>query len=480
MVIRFGTGGWRVPQEDFTPENIYKVVNGIGAYIIDKYTWCFNKKAIQVVIGYDNRDNSLRAAIEAFNILKNKYDFTVKVFSSSVSTPTTMKYVADKDFDLGIMITASHNPANFNGIKVIDIGGRDATVQTTSSIECFCNSSEKEDVYKYTYITDTYLQNKINAYEYEQKYVKGILSDINVDKIKKKNFNIVFDNMHGSGSSLFYELTSKLNVKSEVLNFTGVFKDKDYVPCPTEQNNENVSKLIKENPHKYDFGISFDGDGDRLGIIDEFGNFIDGNDMLCLFAWYLYSEGKIHSPVAVSCCSTDRVSAIASSYGYSVVETPIGVKYLVDEILNNEIEFAGEQNGGVIFPKHLLGKDSICTFAMLLDMLAVTDKTLSELIDFLYIRYGKTYCISEQVRYVGNRDNIKKLIENHLPKVNKKIQSTIRIDGVKLYFDNNDFLMYRLSGTEPTIRILVESPSEQQSKEYVELCKKFFKELGVI
>ena len=127
MKIEFGTGGWRIPQEEFTTENIYRVVNAVGLYINNEY----NKSNANIIIGYDNRNNSFKAAIEAFNILYDKFGFKVKIFDKSVTTPTVMKYVSDYYCDLGVMITASHNPATFNGIKIIEAGGRDATIATT-------------------------------------------------------------------------------------------------------------------------------------------------------------------------------------------------------------------------------------------------------------------------------------------------------------------------------------------------------------
>lgn len=476
MKIEFGTGGWRVPQEEFTTENIYRVVNAVGLYINNEY----NKSNANIIIGYDNRNNSFKAAIEAFNILYDKFGFKVKIFDKSVTTPTVMKYVSDYYCDLGVMITASHNPATFNGIKIIEAGGRDATIATTKQIESFCELPiQSSDLTNVCVITEKYIKNKQNSYAYEVKYVDDVLSTINTDIIKNKQFKIVFDNMHSSGHSLFNNLIYKLNVFSNTINFTGIFRDKNYIPCPTEENNKRISEILK-NSNEYNFGIAFDGDADRLGIIDENGNFIDGNDMLCLFTWYMYEYRNLKTPVAVSCCSTDRVSAISKDYGCETIETPIGVKYLVEQIINNGINFAGEQNGGVIFPNHLLGKDSIYTLAILLEMLAVTEKTLSELIDDIHQKYGNTYCISTQVDYVGEKDRVKEKIENLLPTFIPSA-SVSKMDGVKLRFAQNNFLMCRLSGTEPIIRILVESSTKEQSEIYVNTCKKVLKEeLGVI
>ena len=465
--IKFGTGGWRVSKEDFNEENITKVIVGIAKYLKEEYFSAIEMPL--VVVGFDCRAQSRGTASYILSVLRDALGFDVEGFKSPITTPMLMDYVANTLDCVGIMVTASHNSFDVNGIKFISEGGLDATKDITDKIEWYSNNCRECPPLKIS--STEWLTND---------YVTGIITQLkNISKIKKRNFNIVVDIMHGSSAEAFKKLAEGLNISYKLLNEKPLGFC-NYEPRPCKENNKELIDEVVRGGGLIDLGIAFDGDGDRLGIVDRFGNYIDGNDLVCLMANYLYKSG-MKCTISKSCCTTNRLRKIAQKYGYDCIDTCVGIKYLVNNMKSLSQLFAGEQNGGMIFAEHLYGKDAIYTLAKVLEMLAIENKSVSELISDMYREFCWVSPTAKTILWHYNNEDVAKIkdtIFGFVPVIyGYVIRDISKMDGIKITYSDDSFISCRFSGTEPVIRIIVDADKEEKADSILSIYSNNLKEI---
>ncbi len=465
--IKFGTGGWRVPKEDFNEENIAKLLIGIEKYLKEEYTSAISLPLI--VVGFDCRAQSKEVASYILSVLRDDWGFNVEGFKSPITTPMLMDYVVNTGDCVGIMVTASHNSLNMNGIKFITGDGLDATNDITDKIEWYSNNCAECRPLKMS--STGWLTND---------YITGIITQLkNVNKIKKRNFNIVADIMHGSSAEAFKKFANELNISYKLLNEKPLGFC-NYEPRPCKENNKELIDEVVSGEGLIDLGIAFDGDGDRLGVVDRFGNYIDGNDLVCLMANYLYKSG-MKCTISKSCCTTNRLRKIAQRYGYDCIDTPVGVKYLVNNMKFLPQSFAGEQNGGMIFAEHLYGKDAIYTLAKVLEMLTIENKSISELISDMYREFCWISPTAKTILWHYNVENIVKIediIFGFVPIIyGYVIRDISKMDGMKITYNDDSFISCRFSGTESVIRIIVDADKEEKTNSILSIYSNNLKEI---
>ena len=465
--IKFGTGGWRaVIGEDFTRTNVQRIANGLA--LLMKLQQKTDKP---VVIGYDRRFLSKQAA-EWFADVLNKNNIDVYFLKRSAPTPLIMHTVKDKELHYGVEITASHNPSSYNGIKIIIEEGRDADIETTTLLERLIAQDDnfKQDIhYKEPIRGDLiYIDNPFN------NYIDDILKQIDTESLRNRGLRMLFDSMHGSGTypllTIFY--TARCTIDTINTNKDAYFGG--LMPAPTESTLVELKNEVVQGC--YDLGIALDGDGDRLGIIDNSGRYMTANEILCMLYYYLVKYQGWKGPVVRNLATTHMLDKIAESFGEKCYEVPIGFKYISSKIDEVDAVLGGESSGGLTVRGHIHGKDSIYAASLFAEMLSVMKKTPSEIMHELENQFGKFEMVEDNLKFtMDKKESINKvlMIDKQLPSFNNKIVKVNYEDGCKVYFENGDFVICRFSGTEPLLRIFAESSNKETAQQYIKEFKEF-------
>ena len=465
--IKFGTGGWRaIIGEDFTRSDVKRVAYGVVELMKKQ-----KKTDKPVVIGYDRRFLSDRGAKWIAEVLAEN-NIEVYFLKRSAPTPLIMHIVKDMELHYGMAVTASHNPFEYNGIKLIIDEGRDADVETTELLESLIpDTYEAQHMCFDEMVTKgkiKYLKNPFN------KYIDDILSQLDVPALRNRGLRVLFDSMHGSGA---YPLLTIFNTVRCTVDTVNTNKDAYFggmMPAPTECTLSRLRKDVVDG--KYDLGIALDGDGDRLGIIDNNGRYINANEILCMLYYYLVKYQGWKGPVVRNLATTHMLDKIAESFGEKCYEVPVGFKYISSKIDEVDAVLGGESSGGLTVRGHIHGKDSIYAASLFAEMISVLNKTPSEIIDDLEAQFGKFVMVEENLRFAPERkQEINKIlmIDKQVPDFGKEIIKVNYEDGCKIYFNDNSFVICRFSGTEPLLRIFAESNSKAESTRYIQVFKEF-------
>jgi len=466
-MIKFGTGGWRaVIGEDFVCENIRKVAAGIAELAYEQ-----NKADTPVIIGYDRRFLSENAAKWVAETLV-AYGIHVWFLNRSAPTPLIMHTVKDKELHFGIEITASHNPSNYNGIKLIVDEGRDAPLETTGRVEeLIAGLGEVKFCPFDMAVADgriVYLKNPFN------QFLDDIIGLLDMKAMRERGIRVLFDTMHGSGTYPLQVIfhTARCTIDTINLNKDAYFGG--MMPAPTEQTLKMLSDMVIKGG--YDLGIAMDGDGDRLGIIDKSGRYIGANKILCMLYYYLVKYKGWRGPVVRNMSSTHMLDRIAEFFGEICYEVPVGFKYISSKIDEVDAVLGGESSGGLTVRGHIHGKDSVYAASLFAEMVSVIGKTPSEIIEELEDKFGCFEMAEDNLRFAAEQKaTINKVIfeEKKLPEFTQPVNHVGYEDGCKVYFENGDFVVCRFSCTEPLLRIFAESSNKENAVEYIEAFRSF-------
>ncbi len=467
--IRFGTGGWRaIIGDEFTRENIERVAQGICDLMAEE-----GKTELPVMIGYDRRFLSESAARWIVEVLTAN-GIKVWFMNRSAPTPLVMFTVKHECLHYGIEVTASHNPAEYNGIKLIVEEGRDASVECTKRLEELIAKAEPKSIAFDTALENDMIKTLKTPFN---DFIDSILSNLDVEKIKSSGVRILFDPMHGSATfpmmSVLY--TARCTVDLMDSNKDAFFGGK--LPAPgLKQLGSLIGRVTKE---KYDLGIAVDGDGDRLGIVDSDGTYISANQILVMLYYYLHEYRGWKGPVVRNLATTHMLDAVAKSFGETCYEVPVGFKYISSKLDETDAVLGGESSGGLTVRGHIFGKDSIYAAALFVEMVCATGKTPKELWAELEDKYGKF--VMEEGNFVfepSDKTRINKMLmeDKLLPTFDGfELDRVNYEDGCKLYFKDGSFVICRFSGTEPLLRIFAESSTSEKANELINEMKSFVK-----
>ncbi len=468
-MIQFGTGGWRaVIGDDFVKENICRVAAGILAMAKAE-----NKADKPIIIGYDRRFLSISAAKWVAEVLASG-GITVWFLNRSAPTPLIMHTVKDKDLHFGIEITASHNPSNYNGIKLITAEGRDASLEVTGKLEELIESVESVDSVNFDIAVNegkiVYIPNPFND------FLDDIIELLDMKALRNRGLRVLFDTMHGSGAYPLQVIlyTARCTVDTLNLNKDAYFGG--MMPAPTEQTLRPLSERVIRDG--YDLGIAMDGDGDRLGIIDKNGRYINANEILCLLYYYLVKYKNWKGAVVRNLATTHLLDKIAESFGEKCYEVPVGFKYISSKIDEVDALLGGESSGGLTVRGHIHGKDSVYAAALFVEMVSVIGKAPSEIIDRLQEQFGKHVMVEGNLVFEPEyKQVVNKILfdDKRLPDFGEKIEKVNYEDGCKVYFENGGFIICRFSGTEPLLRIFAESDCKEKAQKYIDDMRKLLK-----
>ena len=466
-MIRFGTGGWRdVIGDGFIKENIKRVAQGIADLMAEE-----GKTDKPVMIGYDRRFLSEDAAKWVAEVLTAN-GATVWFMHRSAPTPLVMFTVKDEKLHYGVEITASHNPAAYNGIKLIVEEGRDASVECTSRLEALIDRATVRSIPFDEAIASgkiVYLKTPFN------RFLDSILSRLDLNVIREAGIRVLFNPMHGSGT---YPLMTVLYTARCTVDLMDANKDAFFggtVPAPGLRQLGSLSQRVVIG--KYDLGIAVDGDGDRIGIIDNDGEYIDANKILVMLYYYLHEYRGWRGPVVRNLATTHMLDLVAHSFGEECHEVPVGFKYISAKLDETDAVLGGESSGGLTVRGHIFGKDSIYAASLFVEMVCALGRPPREIWADLVAKYGKHIMEEDNLTF----DPADKPRINHLLMTEKKLPSFVgktvdRVnyeDGCKVYFSDGSFVICRFSGTEPLLRIFAEDETSAAARALIDTMKAF-------
>jgi len=453
LKIKFGTDGWRsIIAEDFTFSNVAIVTQSIANYLLK-----LNKTNLKIVIGYDNRFLSEKFAEKVAEVLAGN-SIKVLVSKSAVPTPATAYMVKDRKADGAFMITASHNPYYYNGIKFIPEYAGPANTGITSKIE---EELKKVDSFQEVKINQAQKQGLVEYFLAKDVYFTHLDTLVDKNLIKESNLKIVVDYLYGAGIGYIDNYLRDVAQVSTLHDTRNPLFDNLY-PDPAEKNLGLLREKVKEI--KAHIGIALDGDADRFGIIDDQGNFYSPNQIFTLLLPYLIETRKANGPVYRTVATTHQLDRIADYYGLPTVETPVGFKYIAEGFLKDDAIFGAEESGGMSIKGHIPEKDGILTSLLVVEMLARTKKPLHKLWQENCAKYGELYqeridlalLHEEKTRLV---EQVKNFDGNKIGSL--EIKEVISIDGKKFIFDNDLWCLIRPSGTEDIVRIYLEASRQK-------------------
>lgn len=467
-MIKFGTGGWRaVIGEDFTKENIQILALGMARKM--KNEGVADKG---VVLGYDRRFLAKEAMQWTAEVFAGE-KIRAYLINKSSPTPLVMYYVKNHGFPYGMMITASHNPAIYNGVKVFTAGGRDADEIETKDIEDYIQDIAPTDIVKLEYeegkkaglITEIYPLNE---------YLDSIISAVDMEAIREAGLKIALDPMYGvSETSLKTILmTARCEVNTIHERHDTLFGGK--LPSPSAATLRSLQTYVIEK--SCDIGIATDGDADRIGIIDDTGRFLHPNDILVLLYYYLVRHKGLRGPVVRNIATTHMLDKVASSFGEACYEVPVGFKYISAKMQETNAIIGGESSGGLAVKGQISGKDGIYAAVLLVEMIAVTGKRLSGIMEEIKRECGDIYMEERDYKFTQEKKaEMQRTLmeEKRLPDLPFEVEKVSYLDGSKVYFKNGGWVIDRFSGTEPLLRIFCEMPKAEDAKSICGLFEQF-------
>lgn len=459
-MIKFGTGGWRAfIGEDFTKDNVQILSQAIANLI--KENKC---EANGFVIGYDRRFLSDKASKWIAEVLGGN-GIKVYFIDKVAPTPLVMFTVKNYKTNYGCAVTASHNPADYNGVKLFTEGGRDATEEVTLVIEKHIQNIKNNDILLIEFDKGV-KEGIIEIIDPFNEYLDSILQMIDVESIKNRNLKIVLDPMFGVSKTCLQTILLTSRCELEIINDRHDALFGGRLPSPTTHTLHRLKDFVIERG--YDIGIGTDGDADRLGIIDEKGEFIHPNNILALLYYYLLKYKNWKGGVVRNIATTHLLDKIAEDFGEECYEVPVGFKHISSKMEDKNALIGGESSGGLTIRGHIKGKDGVFAASLLIELISVTGKSLSELLVEINEKYGYYYTAENDFKY--NRDEkdrlVKKLFEDkEVPDLGYEINHVSYLDGVKFYFENGGWIIVRFSGTEPLLRVFAEMKTEKEAEE---------------
>ena len=466
-MIQFGTGGWRaIIADGFTKENIRLVAAGLCGLMKDE-----GLEDCPVCVGYDRRFLSKEACHWLAEVLAG-YGHKTMVVNRSSPTPLIMFTVKQLGLHYGMAVTASHNPAIYNGVKVFTAGGRDADQTVTGKIEEQIRKVEGQSIPAVDY--DAALEQGLIQEIYPfNEYIDSILKVLDVEKIKEARLRIAIDPMYGVSQSSLRTILLTCRCDVDVIHEQHDTLFGGRMPAPSAEALRLLSNYVIEN--RCSLGLATDGDADRLGVIDELGNFLHPNTLLVLLYYYLVKYRGWTGPCVRNNSTTHLLDRVAADFGQECYEVPVGFKHVSAKMAQTDAIIGGESSGGLAVRGHIAGKDGIYAAALLVEMLAVTGKNVSELYREITDRYGKFFYEDAAFTMKPARKlELQKLLfeELEVPDFGKPVDRISREDGCKVYFADGSWVICRFSGTEPLLRMAAEATSRGQALEYLHTWKK--------
>ena len=451
--IKFGTDGWRaIIAQDFTVENVARVTEATGEWLLKKYD------TPTVVIGHDCRFAGELFMHTAAKVLISQ---GIKVFMAEgfVSTPMISLAAKQNNCEVGIIITASHNPPSYNGFKLKAFYGGPLSPEYISEIETIipdtCGSA-----YDSVDLSLAKSENRLTVLDLETIYCDHLSANFDLDAIRNSGLNLVYDAMYGAGQNVLKRLLPNLTFLHCEHNpsFMG------QAPEPIAKNLKELENYIKTNPG-LDCALATDGDADRIGLYHGKGEFVDSHHIILLLIHYLVKYKHLNGKVVIAFSVTPRVERLCKHYGLELEVTKIGFKEIASIMVKEDVLLGGEESGGIAVKGHIPERDGIWMGMIIWEFMAKSGKTLDQLIEEVYEIVG-------EFKFERNDLHINEALKQKIVAACQsdaytnfgtyQVRNIQKIDGYKYFFDDDRWVMIRPSGTEPVLRTYAEAPTMEE------------------
>jgi phosphomannomutase len=466
--IKFGTDGWRaVISEDFTFDNVRKVAQAVADYV-NKDCGSLKVKDRRTVVGYDTR------------FLSGKYaELVACVFAANgirtiladrpTPTPSVSFTIKERGLIGGIMITASHNPARYNGVKYKAYYGGSGSPEMTKKFEGYLGANPVLSME----LAEAKEKALVSSEDIIPAHMAFIRRYVDMKLIKSSRLKVLADSMYGTGNSYIAGLLKGGKCRVDTIHnevnpgFCGIN------PEPIMPNLKELAEKTKKG--RYDIGLATDGDADRLGVALPNGRLLTGHKVMTLILLHLYEDRKMTGDVVQTICGTFLIDKICRKYGLKMHETPVGFKYICDLMLKDDVLIGGEETGGVAFKDSIPERDGVLSGLLILEMMAKRKKKALDILKAIDREYGIYEYRRLDVKYPDDKkaklmEELKARGPKHI--LGRPVVEVKTTDGFKFICDDRSWLMLRLSGTEPILRIYAEAPGEKKALAILELGKK--------
>lgn len=448
--IKFGTDGWRaVIAESFTFANVERVAYAVGLYVKENYD-----KDTPMLIGYDTRFMADKFAEHAAKVLM-AMGVPVRVSSRDVPTPCIAWATKHEPTAGALQFTASHNPPEYCGIKYIPEYAGPATDDITNKI--VDNLERTPEVIAIS-------EEEVHHFDPQPPYLAAIGKIVDLKRIGSSGIKVGYDALYSTSRGYLDHILKQWGVSVKVLHD---WRDPLFgggMPEPKKQFLRDLSGLVKTE--KLDVGLATDGDADRFAVLDENGNYLSPNQLLCLLTRHLVKNKGQKGSIVRTVATTHLIDRLAKMYGLEVIETPVGFKFIGEEMRRGDILIGGEESGGLSVKGHIPEKDGILANLLLVEMIAYEGKPLSDIWEDLQAEVGDQFIglrADLRLNDYTQKGLMKRLTDKPLDKLaGKKVTRVGRKDGLKLYIDDSNWLLIRPSGTEPLIRLYYEGTSKER------------------
>jgi alpha-D-glucose phosphate-specific phosphoglucomutase len=469
-VIRFGTDGWRaIIAEDFTFDNVRICAQGVADYLEQSR---LTERGL--VIGYDTRFASEDFAAAAAEVIAGN-DIKVHLCLRATPTPVVSYAVRATQSAGGIVITASHNPSSWNGFKYKSQGGASAPNEVTGHIEKNVARIVRGNRIrtKRLPLERALKKGLVDYLDPSPVYLRQLNQLVNVEGLKRQELKVICDPMYGAGAGYFRTLLQDGNMEISEINSERNPSFPEIQPEPIAKNLAKLSRLVVEE--KAHVGLALDGDADRIGIVDEKGDFLNQHQVFALLCLYVLEVRGERGAVIKTLTSTEMISKLGEIFDVPVYETAVGFKYVAPLMIQQDAVIGGEESGGYGFRGHIPERDGILAGLYFLDFMTKSSKTPSQLLDYLYARVGPHYYERVDSHIFRNRQG---RILDHLASsspgtiAGAKVTRKDTTDGFRFFLADGSWLLIRLSGTEPLVRLYSEAKSLERARELLDEGKK--------
>ncbi len=453
--IKFGTDGWRaIIAEHYTVENVKRVAEATAL-------WMKSKNLHSAVIGHDARFGGPLFAQTTACVL-GKHGIKIKMAQGVVTTPMVSLGIVKLEADLGIVITASHNPPSYNGYKLKSAYGGPTIPAEIAEVEELIPDTYISEVPSFSSLKEAGM---LEFVDLEEIYFQHCVSNFDLEAIRNSHIKLVYDAMYGAG----LHIVPRLLPETLLLRCDENPGFKGCPPEPIRRNLGLLSKTLKES--EYNLGLANDGDADRIGMYDEDGNFVDSHHLLLLLLYYLAEVKKMSGKVIITFSVTDKMKKLAEHFGLEIEVTKIGFKYIAEIMIKEDVLVGGEESGGLAVKGHIPERDGVWMGLLIMEFMAKSGKSLKALIQDIYDIVGP-FAFDRDDLHLTNEKKLAIMEKCKAGEINQigdqQIIRTENVDGYKFYLNENEWVMIRPSGTEPVLRVYSQAPTLDRVKEILQ------------
>lgn len=469
--IKFGTDGWRaIIAEDFTFRNVRALAASVARFLKDS-----NLAERGLVVGYDTRFGSDRFAEHVAGVV-TAAGVPVQLASDFAPTPAISYAIVHHHAGGAVVVTSSHNPASWNGIKYKPEYAGSASPEVVAKLEAPLDEILAAGEPPMLSLHDARQQGLLETFDPRAPYLEGLAKQVDVQAIRNAGLRIAVDSMYGAGQGYIAELLSGGSTTVTEIHgehnplFPGL-----HAPEPIGRNLGDLRVLMQDGGARFDAGIAVDGDADRLGVMDENGEFVNQLQTFALLTYYMLEVKGRKGPVVRSITTTRMVDRMGEQYGVPVYETAVGFKFLGPKMMEEKAVIAGEESGGYAFTGHIPERDGVLAGLCFLDLMARTGRKPTELWAMMEERFGPHHYDRIDVPLDPDlKTRIETAVRAADPKevAGYKVTSLNTIDGYLYNLEGGGWLLIRFSGTEPLMRIYTEVPDKARVAEVLEAGKR--------